>query len=269
MLAISPIALILVLAAAVLHAAWNLTLHDTGDRVAAMSVAGLAACVLLLPFTLTSPPWRVLPLIALSGLAEAIYGLFLTAAYKRGALAVAYPIGRGTAPLLVTLGGWLVLAQPPGGLALAGAVALALGLALIATAGRRAGQLAAVGFALLTGVAIATYSLIDAGAVQRVAPLGYLGPVLGVEGLLLVLWLRGDRKRLRGALGPGLRIAIGSVAAYGLVLFAFQRAGAGRVATLREVSVLIGVFLGGGRRQGWRVWAGAALVVLGAVLTAV
>ncbi len=257
MLAIAPIALVLVLAAAGLHAAWNLTLHDTGDRVAAMAVAGLAACLGLLPFTLASPPWRALPLIALSGTAEAIYGLFLAAAYKRGALALAYPIGRGTAPLLVTLGGWLVLTQRPAALTVAGAVLLALGLTLIATAGRRAGQLAAVGFALLTGGAIATYSVIDAAAVRQVSPLGYLGPVLGLEGLLLFAWMRGDGARLRRAIGPGVRIAIGSVAAYGLVLFAFQRAGAGQVATLREVSVLIGVFLSGGR-PGWRVWAGAA-----------
>jgi len=267
MLAISPLALALVLGAAGLHAAWNLTLHDTSDRVAAVAVAGLVCGIGLLPFTLASPPWRVWPLLVLSATAEAVYGLFLSAAYQRGALAVAYPIGRGTAPLLVTLGGWLTLSQPPGPLALAGAAALALGLTLVATAGRQTGELAAVGFALLTGLAIASYSLIDAKAVQQVTPLGYLGPVLGLEGLLLTAWLRGDRIRLRKAVGPGVRIAVGSAAAYGLVLFAFQQARAGQVATLREVSVLIGVFLSGGRPS-WRVWVGAALVVLGAVLTA-
>ncbi len=44
---------------------------------------------------------------------------------------------------------------------------------------------AAIGFATLTGVAIATYSLIDARAVHQVSPAGYLGPVLALEGLLL------------------------------------------------------------------------------------
>ncbi|HEX9038150.1 MAG TPA: EamA family transporter [Ktedonobacterales bacterium] len=273
---IAPLALGLVLLAACFHAGWNLLLHETSDRVAAMAVAGLVAGAGLLPFTLAAPPWRVWPLVLLSGVAEAAYALFLTAAYQRGALAVAYPIGRGTAPVLVTLGAWLVLAQRPGALTLLGAALLLAGLSLVALAGHRAGQLAAAGFAVLTGCAIAAYSVIDARAVGTVgvAPLAYLGPVLAVDGALLLLWMRVWRgwkgagwARVRAAARPGLRIAIGSVAAYALVLFAFQRAGAGRIATLRELSVLLGVFFSRGRR-GWQVWLGASLVVAGMVLTA-
>jgi drug/metabolite transporter (DMT)-like permease len=152
----------------------------------------------------------------------------------------------------------------------AGAALLLAGLTLVALAGRRFGQTAAVGFAVLTGCAIATYSVIDAHAVSAlgVSPVAYLGPVLAVQSVLLLAWLRGDWRRVRSAARPGLLIAIGTLAAYPLVLFAFQRAGAGRVATLREVSVLIGVFLSRGQR-GWRVWLGAALVVAGMVLTAI
>lgn len=51
------------------------------------------------------------------------------------------------------------------------------------------------------------------------------------------------------------------------MLLAFQRVDAGRVATLREVSVLIGIALSG-ERPGRRVWTGAALVVVGTVLVA-
>ena len=105
---------------------------------------------------------------------------------------MAYPIARGTAPLLVTLGAWLVLAQRPGLLGVAGAVALALGLGLVGVAGQRAGELVAVGFALLTGVAIATYSVVDARVVQTVAPPGYLGLVLGLEGVVLLGCMRGS-----------------------------------------------------------------------------
>src|SRR5512146_1811091 len=105
---IAPLALALVLLAACFHAGWNLVLHETSDRVAAMAVAGLIAGLALLPFTIAAPPWQVWPLIVLSGIAEAAYALLLSAAYQRGALAVAYPIGRGTAPVLVTLGAWLI-----------------------------------------------------------------------------------------------------------------------------------------------------------------
>jgi drug/metabolite transporter (DMT)-like permease len=265
---VPPLALALVLLAALLHAGWNLLLHGTDDRLAAATVAGLVAGIALLPAIILTPPWQVWPLIVLSALAESAYALCLTTAYRLGALSLVYPLARGAAPLLVTLGGWLLLAQPPTLWTLAGAGALALGLASIALAGKQqGGQGAAIGFALLTGVTIATYATIDAGAVRQVNPVSYLGAVLGIQGIVLIGFLRGDLGRLKRAAWPGIQIAVGSVAAYLLVLLAFQRANAGPVATLREASVLIGVLLAR-EQKGWRVWLGAALVALGAILTA-
>jgi drug/metabolite transporter (DMT)-like permease len=267
MLALSPVALALVGCAALFHALWNLRLHTTSDRLAAMAVAGLVAGAGLLPVAFWAPPWSAWPEIVLSGLAETGYALFLTAAYQRGALSVAYPIGRGTAPLLVTLGGWVVLAQPPGLLGILGALALALGLTLVALGGAASGNRSAILFAVLTGCTIALYSLIDARAVQHVAPVSYLGAVVGLQGVLMLLVIRANPSRLRQAFLPGVLIAIGSTAAYLLVLFAFQLAHAGQVSTLRETSVLIGLLLAR-ERKGWRIWLGAALVVLGILLTA-
>ena len=68
--AIDPIAIALVLVAAVVHASWNRVLHAEGDRVAAMAVAGLAVGVMLLPAVLFSPPWAALPLVIASSLAH-------------------------------------------------------------------------------------------------------------------------------------------------------------------------------------------------------
>ena len=265
--AIDPVAVVLVLVAAVVHASWNRVLHAEDDRVAAMSVAGLVVGVMLLPAVLISPPWRVLPFVVASALAHVAYALGLSAAYRRGALSVAYPLGRGVAPLLVTLGGWLLLAERPDPWALVGAISLAAGLALIAVAGGRAGQGAAVGFALLTGLTIAAYSVVDAGAVRQVSPVGYLGAVLGIQGVLLTFFIRGNRTRLRRGLRSGALIGVGSVGAYLLVLFAFQLAPAGRVSTLREASVLVGLMLSG-ERPSRAVWTGAILVLAGALLAA-
>jgi drug/metabolite transporter (DMT)-like permease len=265
--AIDPVAIGLVLVAAVIHASWNRVLHAEGDRVAAMAVAGLATGVLLLPAVVVWPPWRALPFVGASAVAHVCYALGLSAAYRRGALSVAYPLGRGVAPLLVTLGGWLLLEERPTIGALAGAVSLAVGLALIAISGRRSGQGAAVVFALLTGLTIATYSVVDAAAVREVSPVGYLGAVLGIQGVLLTLLVRGDRARLRQGLRSGVLIAAGSVGAYLLVLYAFQIAPAGQVSTLREASVLFGIMLSG-ERPAPAVWAGAVLVLLGALFAA-
>jgi drug/metabolite transporter (DMT)-like permease len=265
--AIDPVAIGLVLVAAVVHASWNRLLHAEADRVAAMAVAGVAVGVMLLPAVLLTPPWAALPQVIASAVAHVAYALGLSAAYQRGALSVAYPLGRGVAPLLVTLGGWLLLAERPDTSAIVGAAALATGLALIAVAGRRAGQGAAVGFALLTGLTIAGYSVVDASAVREVSPAGYLGAVLGIQGVVLTLLVRGNPVRLRSGLRSGVMIAIGAVGAYLLVLYAFQQAPAGRVSTLREASVLVGIMLSG-ERPSPAVWAGAILVLTGAVLAA-
>ena len=262
---IDPVAIALVLAAAVIHASWNRVLHAEADRVAVMAVAGLAVGVLLLPAVLIAPPWPAMPQIAGSATAHVAYALCLAAAYRRGALSIAYPLGRGVAPLLVTIGGWLVLAERPDVQALLGAAALAAGLATIGIAGGRSGQGAAVGFALLTGLTIAAYSIVDAGAVRLVSPPGYLGAVLAVQGIVLTLLIRGDRVRLRAGLRTGILIAIGAVGAYLLVLYAFRLAPAGRVSTLRESSVLIGLLLSG-ERPSPVVWLGAMLVLAGATL---
>ena len=167
----------------------------------------------------------------------------------------------------MTLGGWLLLGERPDGSAVAGAALLAIGLALLAIGGGRSGQGTAVLFAVLTGLTIAGYSVVDAGAVRQVSPVGYLGAVLAIQGVLLTVLVRGDRARLRGGIRSGTLIAIGSVSAYLLVLFAFQQAPAGRVSTLRESSVLIGILLSG-ERPSPVVWMGAILVLTGALLAA-
>ncbi len=178
-------------------------------------------------------------LVALvSGLAEAAYCGLLVAAYARGSLAVTYPVGRGSAPLLVTLGAWAVLGQRPSGVALAGAVALAAGLVLVAGVAHGLGQHRAVGWAVAVGVAVATYSVLDAVAVRRLAegepggaaagtasPLavaGYLGVVMFLQGVVLTGAVR-SWSRLRAALRRGALVGIGVVTAYLLVLLAFQR----------------------------------------------
>jgi uncharacterized membrane protein len=84
-------------------------------------------------------------------------------------------------------------------------------------------------------------------------------PLVALSGLV--------EARLRAVLRPGALVGAGVVAAYLLVLLAFQRADAGRVATLREVSVLLAVAWSGARRDA-ATWAGAVLVVAGAVAAA-
>jgi drug/metabolite transporter (DMT)-like permease len=102
--------------------------------------------------------------------------------------------------------------------------------------------------------------------VRSAPPVGYLGAVTIVLAAVLLGLTKLDHRRLRAAARDGAGVGIGSLAAYLLVLLAYQRAPASPVATLRELSILFGIMLAR-ERPGWRVWLGGALCVAGAALT--
>jgi drug/metabolite transporter (DMT)-like permease len=263
---VSGAALALVLAAAVLHATWNRVLHGAEDRLAAAAVGAAVGAVLLMPATIAAPPVHVWLAVVASGVAEAAYFACLAAAYQRGELSFTYPVARGSAPFLITLGGAAVLGQPLSAARVCGSLALGIGLAVISQAGLARGRGSALAFAALTGVTIAIYSVIDAGAVRSANAVGYLGAVTAVQALILFSATKADWGRLRAAARAGAGIGVGSVAAYLLVLLAYQRAPASPVATIRELSILLGILIAGDR-PGKRVWLGGTLCVLGAALT--
>ena len=102
---------VMVLVAAMLHAAWNLAMKDSDDRLLAawaiMGVGGLVSLPVLV--VLGPPPAEALGWLALSVGIHVGYVLALSRAYELTDLAVAYPVARGTAPLLVTIGGVTLL----------------------------------------------------------------------------------------------------------------------------------------------------------------
>jgi drug/metabolite transporter (DMT)-like permease len=263
-----PAAVGLVLVAAALHASWNVRLHGADDRVAVVATSGLISGVVLLPFLVVDPPSGLWLLVLISGLAEAGYGLALAGAYRRGELTVTYPVGRGSAPLLTTVAAISVVGQPATVRTLVAASLVALGLALLAFRSHRHGTLAATGLALVVGAMIATYSVVDARAMREgAAPLAYLAATLGLEGLVVSATTGFDVARLRAGFRSGAAIAVGSVGAYALVLLAFRLAPVGRVATLREISVVLAVLLAR-EHPGPLGWAGIAAVVAGGSLAA-
>ncbi|MBT3247411.1 MAG: EamA family transporter [Actinobacteria bacterium] len=261
----STSAIALVLVSAVLHAGWNAYLHKLPDPQVVIALSYLSVGVVLLPVAVTNPPSGVWWFVLASIVAHAIYQWMLGSAYGEGSLGVAYPISRGTAPLLVGIGGWMLLGEKPSPFTAVGLVVLVAGLLLLAGVGWRLAERRAVVMALISGLATVGYSLLDAEAVDRTHPLGYLS-VVSVVGATVVLVLRRPSvDRLRQAFAPGLLVGVGQGGAYGLILLAFQRAQAGQVAGLRQVSILLGVFLAG-EALGRRAWWGAALVAGGAFL---
>jgi drug/metabolite transporter (DMT)-like permease len=260
-----------VLAAAVLHAGWNALLKGVGDRLATvvlLDLTGLALSVLALPLV-PAPAPASRGLLGLSVLLHLGYELLLLASYRVGDLSQAYPVARGTAPLLVAGYAGLVLGERLALVQLVGLAGVCAGLLVLLEFGR-----APLGPALATGVFIAAYTIADGLGVRRSGTvLGYTAWLFFMKGLpipLSVLAVRGRglAARLRGHLGVGVAAGALSVAAYGLVLWAQRRGALAVVAALRETSVLVAALIGSlvfGERFGRRRVLAAGLLAAGIV----
>lgn len=281
-----PLVVGAVLAAAVLHASWNAIAKGAADRlglfVRSSAVVAVAAG---LPLWWVDPPEQASwPWLGASILVHLGYNLALLAAYRVGHFNQTYPLARGLGPLLVAVVAVAVIGEPlpavpaMGVLLIAGAVAV---LGLTPWRQVRANR-PALGAAVLTGLTIAAYTLIDGIGVRRSgSALGYALWLSGLQGLLTVVAIAGYRRVRRiGSERPttarvwsaAALAGVMSVLAYGLVLWAQTRGALAAVAALRESSVVvaaaIGVFFFREPMGRARIVASAA-VAAGVVLLAV
>ena len=265
-----------VLGAGLLHAGWNALIKSAGGGDALLDtatiVAGSTACSLLaLPF-LPVPLSEAWPMAAASVVIHFGSYLTLAEAYRTGDLSFAYPLMRGTAPLLVTLLGVVFLRELPSPNVAFGILLICSGIVAIAFAQRHHHPRAAVYWALGNAAIIGVYTLIDgAGARASGNALSYVVYLTFLEGVFFLAWLRWRRgapavsyiarQWRRGLLG-----GFCSVAAYGIVLWAMTRAPIAAVSALRETSVLFAAIIGSFLlKEGFGVarLVGAASVVAG------
>jgi multidrug transporter EmrE-like cation transporter len=148
----------LALLAAVLHATWNAALRSGADRLQFVTVMSFATTVAALPFALLLPlpaaaSW---PYLLVSALLQVIYIILLAQAYRHGELGQVYPIVRGSVPLLVTVGGFLLAGQSLPALALVGVALISLGIISLALHGGHTAR-RTVAFAFLTALFVASY----------------------------------------------------------------------------------------------------------------
>jgi drug/metabolite transporter (DMT)-like permease len=281
----------LLLFAAVLHALSNALIKLSRDKLAFTwwMLAAWAIIGFPLIFFVGQPPPIGWLLILVSGLIEAVYFITLTRAYALGDLSQVYPIARGSAPLFVLLWAMMFLGERPTPIGVGGIVIVVIGLYLVNLPALSEWKRPLLGFksaaarwALLTGLLISVYSAIDKVGMRYVDPLPYLYLFLVVTWLALaVQWLNSDRRvALRKELGSDVQnrvlravaVALLGAGAYGLVLAALRLSPVSYVSPVRELSVVIGAWIGvrfmgepGGRL---RVVA-AALVATGIIVIAV
>jgi drug/metabolite transporter (DMT)-like permease len=264
----------LALAAAVLHALWNVLLARTRDPQAATAAAFCMAVAIFAP--VAAVRWRmdsgVWKYVAASAAFELAYVLLLSAAYVRAPLSVFYPIARGLTPVLV-----LVVAVAALGATTSWEQALgvcAVGAGILMIRGRRPDRAATV-FGLTIATAIAGYTLIDNTGVTLADPLAYLEAVMIGPALVTaaVVAVRQGTPALRaGFRWETVAIAPLTLAPYALALYALRLAPAAPVAAVRETSVLFATLLAAVMLKehvsAWRA-AGTATVVAGVVLLVV
>ncbi|MFF3466051.1 EamA family transporter [Streptomyces sp. NPDC002619] len=265
-----------VLLAAVTHASWNAIAHRITDKLVAFTLI-LAGGVLI---GLAMAPFVALPaagawpyLIASAGI-HLVYVVLLMTSFRLGDFGQAYPIARGTAPLVVTVFAAVFAHEVPDRWAAAG-IALACagltGVALWGLRGRRP-DWAAIGAALATGLSIASYTVVDGLGVRASgSSAGYTACLMVIQGVAVpayAVWRWRGRTAavLRPFAALGLFGALLSVSAYGLVLWAQTRDELAPISALRESSILVGAAIGAvffKERFGVPRIAAAGLLVVG------
>jgi drug/metabolite transporter (DMT)-like permease len=249
-----PLVVLLVLAAAVLHAAWNAVAHTARDRLVGFALISLAAFVIGVVLVVVGPPLEPhhLALAALSATLHVAYLLLLWASYEHADLSRAYPLARGTGVALTAVAAAFVPDSPLGPDVLLGAGLVVAGLVGVTVAGPRLtrGDAKGVLAAVATGAAIAGYTVTDGIAVAGGADVvSYAGWIFALQGWVLplvALARRGADLRAvpRRQVAAGLGGGVVSLAAYGLVLLAQTSGALAAVAALRELSIAVGVLLG-------------------------
>lgn len=275
----SLLALGLILSAAVLHATWNAIIKGSVDRCLAMGLLNLghAALGLVLVLLYAPPVAEAWFFVIASTFIHLFYYVFLLWAYRHGDLSQVYPIARGIAPVLVALGAQTFADEflPP--VAWVGILLVSFGISVLFFGRKdRAANPQAVCAALLTGIAIASYSVVDGlGVRASQSPLGYIGWLFLLECIPGVFFITYRRSSFAGftprALSIGLAGGLLSAVAYGLAIYAKSLTSLATVSAIRESSVIIAALIGviWFRERPWKLRMLAAIIVAcGVVLLA-
>lgn len=263
----------LVLFGALLHATWNAMVKSGTDKQLDSSMVALGASVAsicALPF-LPMPNAEAWPFILASVGIHFTYYQLVGAAYRLGDIGLVYPLMRGVAPLIVATTSGSILGEHLSPVMFAGVMFICVGVLTIA-ADFRGGNSKAIWVAIANAVVISLYTYVD-GIGARLAgnPISYTLWICILPPLPLfafAFFMRGVSPVLvhvRLTWRRGLIGGIGSVASYGLALYAMTRAPIAAVAALRETSIffalIISVFILKEKASPWRYVAGAIIAV--------
>ena len=264
----SLLAFSLVILAGLIHACWNIAAKKAGGDARFSFFSSVLMMLIWAPVGLWVG-WSVVPqwgrvewfFVAVSGVLHVVYFIVLLRGYRKADLTVVYPLARGSGPLLSSMVAIMLLGEQISALGVLGIGGVVGGVFLIAGGPglwrashdphQRQRVRKGMVYGLLTGVFIASYTVVDGYAVKvlLMSPilLDYMGNFVRM-GLLLPVVLR-DRPAVVGLWRKQWRYAliVGTISpiSYVLVLYAMQTAPLSHVAPAREVSMLFAALIGG------------------------
>src|SRR5699024_4101190 len=179
----SVLAICIIIASAVMHATWNYLAKRSQGGFAfvwlyilmssSIYATSVVVVFLIQPFSFG---WMHLFMIVASAIIHLLYSLILQKGYQKGDLSLVYPIARGTGALIVAVMALFFFVDDLTWLGVTGISLIILGVFVI-TGGlhifKKGDTSTSVYYGLIIGVAIASYTLLDKGAVSvfAVSPL--------------------------------------------------------------------------------------------------
>jgi drug/metabolite transporter (DMT)-like permease len=268
------LASVLILVSGLVHAIVNAILKAGKDKMSGRALIDGFSAVLVAPAAFWVPlPAHAWTWLMASAVVHGLYLLALIKSFEQSDMTVAYPIARGIAPMLTAAGAVAIFHERITFFVTVGIALIAMGVLFIGASHRM--QRSALLWAVLTGLCIAGYTVIDAQGV-RAAPtaFSYIVWTFLTLGVTLAVGFAGWRGRafFAAAVGqwkPGLVAGALSIVTYGLALLAFRLGATPRLAALRETSILFGtaiavIFLK--ERLSKLRTAGVAAIAFGAIV---
>ncbi len=244
------------------------------DKLAVQAWVRLFGLAVATPLAMWTglPPDYLWPWLIAAAATHAVYQALLSYSYTISDFSLAYPVARGSAPILTAVMGVLLLGDALGGWLMVAIAVVSTGIVMLAAGGHlsRAGLVAA----LLAGALTTAYSVIDAKG-MRLSPdlFTFIAWFFVFDGIAMPMLFLGMRRGAASAAfitdwKPGLSAAVMSPVSFVPALYAFMLAPVGAVAAIREASVLIGMLVAGrllGEKVDARRLIGAALITVGII----
>ena len=254
------VALALVLCAALLHAVVSAMQKGRFDPWTARAAIDLSYGIMVAPialFVVPPPEPEVIPVLVLALVAHSVYKTLQAMAFRRGNYTLVYPVVRGTGPLVAVVAAGFVFGevfaplQWTGVLLLTGGIFGLAAFNLLEIRVKRQELLLAVSLAMLTGIAVAGYTMIDAYGIRATEnPFTFLAWLFFMDGFYMpAVWLIRYRqpeiaRQWRALSVFGVVGGIVAVASFGSVMLATRFDQVGEVAVLRETSTIFAAVIG-------------------------